>query len=120
MGNTANPEPAHSSDTSEIETLRHLLLSTLVLVIIVSGTFNVYLLRQVRNMQKDLDLIRLNANQVVGAYNAEFPQMQEFVRRLTEFGRTNPDFVPILAKYGQAPTNAPVSTPAAKSPPVKK
>ena len=120
MENLPNPEPARSSDASEMESLRHLLLSTLVLVIIVSGTFNIYLWRQLRFEQRDLEIRRPQANQIIGVYNAEFPQVKEFVRRLTEFGRTNPDFVPILAKYGQAPTNAPVSTPAAKSPPVKK
>ena len=120
MENTPNPVPTPSSDISELESLRHLVLSTLVLVIILSGTFNIYLWRQLKYARADLTTMRPQANQIVGDYNKSFPGMQEFMHRLTEFGRTNPDFVPILAKYGQQPTNAPVSAPVTKGPPAKK
>jgi hypothetical protein len=42
----------------------------------------------------------------------------DFLKKVTEYGRTHPDFVPILAKYNLKPagaTSAPAATP--KSPP---
>jgi len=38
--------------------------------------------------------------------------MNDFVSRIKEYGRTHPDFAPVLAKYGLKPT-APAAAPVA-------
>jgi hypothetical protein len=50
------------------------------------------------------------------------PLMNDFVVKLTEYGRTHPDFAPILAKYNLKPTAAtgvPAIAPATSLPAAK-
>jgi len=66
---------------------------------------------------------------LVDAYNKQAgPQMDAFIEKLKEYGRengrTHPDFVQILARYGIAPTDstgapAPATT-KTSTPPTKK
>ncbi len=44
------------------------------------------------------------------------PLMSDFIKKITEYGRTHPDFAPVLAKYGIRLTNAPPASPAAIAP----
>jgi hypothetical protein len=78
------------------------------------------LLRQWRTTSKDLAAIRPQATQMIAEYQkSSGPAMENFVKRITEYGHTHPDFVPVLAKYGlkpAAPTNAPPVKPAATAP----
>ena len=117
------PVPTEPNDLqAQFDSLRHLIVSILILVVVISGTFNIYLLRQWRSTSKDLAGIRPQAAQIITEYQkASGPVMQEFVRKLTEYGRTNPDFVPILIKYGLKPatptnslTAAPITIPKKK------
>jgi hypothetical protein len=51
---------------------------------------------------------------VVQAYNNDKPNVDAFVAKLADYGRTHPDFAPIMKKYQlQPPTNsvAPASAP---------
>ena len=99
-----------------IDALRHLVVSILILVVVISGTLNIYLLRQWRSTSKDLAGIRPQATQMIAEYQkVSGPLMNDFVKKITEYGRTHPDFAPVLAKYGlkpAAPTNAPPAAPA--------
>ena len=52
--------------------------------------------------------------EIVGYQKGEFPLEQEFVKRVTEYQRTHPDFTPILAKYNLKPA-APTGAPPASS-----
>ena len=49
--------------------------------------------------------------------------MDDFVRKITDYGQTHPDFAPILAKYGIKPAvpaaAAPAVPAAAPAPPAK-
>jgi len=91
----------------------------LILMVVVSGTLSVFLLRQWQMTRKDLAAIRPGALQIIADYNKErAPRMDAFVERLNNFSRTHPDFVPILIRYG-ALSNAPSasgSTPAPSAP----
>jgi hypothetical protein len=107
----------------QIDSLRHLVISVLVLVIVVSGTFNLYLWRQVKYAKMDLGGVRPQATQMIAEYNrVNAPLMQEFLRKITDYAKTHPDFAPILTKYGvraTAVTGAPpatVTAPAATAP----
>jgi cytoskeletal protein RodZ len=93
--------------------LRKQILTILVLVIIISGSFNIFLLRQWRYVSTD----NKAAKEQIAQYQKVFePQLNEFVRRIQEYGKTHPDFQPIMTKYGLYGTSAP---PAAATPPKK-
>ena len=105
---------------AQYDSLRHLVVSILILVVVISGTLNIYLLRQWRSTSKDLAGIRPQATQMISEYQkVSGPLMQDFVKKLTEYGRTNPEFAPLLAKYGLKPatlTNPPPAAPATTAP----
>ena len=107
-------QPVSSDLQAQLDSLRHLIISVLVLVIMVSGTFNLYLLRQVKYARMDLGGVRQQATQMIAEYKrVNEPLMQDFLRKITEYGKTHPDFAPILTKYGvraTAITNAPPAT----------
>jgi hypothetical protein len=108
-------EPQPQADISalqaQFDSLRHLLVSVLVLLIIVSGTLWIYLMRQVKDTSKALEDIRPQATNMIAQYDKARPVLDKFVANLQEFGRTHPDFVPILTKYGLKPAGTLGATP---------
>jgi hypothetical protein len=124
MDNLDNKTPLQTDANdvqAELEALRHLVVSILILLIIVSGTFTIYLLRQWRTTTKDLSIVRPQVQQMVGVYSKdEAPWMQDILKKLTDYGRTHPDYMPILSKYnirsstttGAPPVTATSPTPA--------
>ncbi len=113
-----NPQPSLQPSTNDLQAqydaLRHLVVSILILVIVISGTLNIYLLRQWRTVNKDLAGIRPQAAQMINEYQkVSGPLMTDFVKKLTEYGRTHPDFAPVLAKYNLKPTGATGAAPVA-------
>ena len=85
--------------------------------IVISGTFNIYLLRQWRTASKDLAGIRPQAAQMIAEYQkVSAPLMTDFVKKITEYGRTHPDFAPVLAKYGLKPAGTTAEVPATAAP----
>lgn len=118
-----NPDPAAQSDLADIraacEALRHSLVSVLILVLVVSGTLNLFFLRQYRNDKSQLKIEGPQIGQIVAEYNRnEGPVLSELVKRLNDFGKTHPDIEPLLARYGikpASPTGA--ATPSATSAP---
>jgi hypothetical protein len=120
MDNAENQISAQS-EVSELraqyDSLHHLVASILVLLIVVSGTLWIYLLRQVKSTKSELEAIRPQAMNIITQYQKTTgPATDEFVRRLMEFGRTHPDFVPVLTKYGIKPAGAPGAVPAPMAP----
>ena len=118
---TAQPEPNDLQE--QYESLRHLVVSALVLILVVSGTFDLYLWRQVRFANMDLAQARPQSQQVAAELNkVSGPVIQDFARKLLDYGKKNPDFAPILAKYrlsdvvGKAPAAmaAPAGAPSKK------
>ena len=99
------PQPTTPPDVSELQakldSLQHLVVSILLLLIVVTGTFWIFLMRQVRTTGVDLAGFRAQATNVIAAYEkSDKPAMDSFIDKLREFGRTNPDFAPYLAKWG--------------------
>jgi hypothetical protein len=116
------PVQADASDLrAQYDQLRQSIVSVLILVIVISGTLNIYLLRQWQSSRKDLAAIRPQAAQMIGEYQkVSGPMMSDFVKKISDYGRNHPDFTPVLAKYGikpagttSAPQTAPSSPPAA-------
>src|SRR5262245_46175250 len=123
------PETPVSShpDLAELQaqfaSLRQTVVSLLVLIIVLSGSFNLYLLRQVNYSRKDLENIRQQAGPVITDYQTNSGlAMDTFIQKLQEYGRVHPDFQGIIKKYGldkPAPgtTNAATATPPAAAAP---
>jgi hypothetical protein len=120
MDNLDNKTPLQTNTNdlqAQCDALRHLIVSILILVIVVSGTLNIYLLRQWRSASKDLAGIRPQAAQMIADYQrVSAPLMTDFVKKITEYGRTHPDFAPVLAKYGFKPAGSPGTAPATTPP----
>lgn len=113
-------QPAAKPELSELraqyESLRSLVVSLLVLLLIISGTFNLYLLREVKYSRDDLAALRPRISRLVADYDrVTAPLIKNFVTQLQEFGKKNPDFTPILAKYHLTPGSTPNTAPAAPS-----
>jgi hypothetical protein len=93
--------------------LRQLVTSLLVLMIVVSGTLSLFLLRQVRYSSRDLEALRPQAMQLITEYQkTSGPAMDEFVKKITEYGQAHPDFKPIMTAYGLDKTEAGPKPPA--------
>jgi hypothetical protein len=118
LDNKTPVQPDLNDLQAQYDALHHLVMSLLILVVVISGTFNIYLLRQWRSTSKDLAGIRPQAVQMIAEFQKDSgPKMQDFVSKLGDFGRNHPDFLPVLAKYGlkpTTPTNASPATPAPK------
>ncbi len=114
MDNLDQPQPSLQIERpgveQQCESLRQLVTSVLVLVFIISGTFNIYLFRQYRAVSKEFAPMRPQMAQILSECNKINSVATEFAKRALEFGKTHPDFAPILAKYNISaisPTSAP-------------
>jgi hypothetical protein len=97
--------------------LRKQILTILVGLIFVSITLNIYLLRQWRWATGDNKAAKEQAGPLINEYQKTIePRFNEFVRRIQDYGRTHPDFQPIMTKYGLSSTSGP---PASATPPKK-
>ncbi len=106
LTNAARPNPVAGSSELVLQTLRSLRRSfqyTLLLMIILSGSLFVFLLREVSAVRRqNLELGRvITEYQRVGA-----PSLEDFRKKLVEYAHSHPDFGPIMGKYFTA-TNPP-------------
>jgi hypothetical protein len=104
--------PAPQDDIqSQVDRLRQLIHSLLILAIVISGTFAVFLYNQLWYTRKDLEDVRGPVSQ----YNKTAgPATDEFLQKLVTFSKTHPDYHPIASKYGLL-TNVPTVSPRAPS-----
>lgn len=94
---SASSQPADLQ--SQLESLRRLTSSLLLLVLLVSLTLTIFLARQWRFTKSEIDLMGPQASQIIAESGKSLPAMQEFVKRLNEYAKTHPDFGPIANKY---------------------
>ncbi|SRR6266446_2139511 len=114
----AATQPDLTELQEQYENLKSLVVSILLLVVVLSLTANIYLLRQVRHASADLSAIPPQARQMIADYNrVNAPAVRDFLNKITEYGRTHPDFVPILTKYGLKPAPAPGAPAGTATPP---
>jgi len=110
--------PSDSSDLQEkFRWLHRQIQILLVLVILVSGTLTLFLLRQYRETNTALQSNR----QIVAQFTTNLaPAMDDFLKRVVEYSHTHADLAQALIKYGINP-NAPMPAPATPTPaPAKK
>src|SRR5437016_10881671 len=81
----------------QIESLRHLVGSVLVLLVIVSGTLTIFLLREMKTTSAQLEAFRAGATNMIAVYQKQqAPLMDEFIKKIQQYGQTHRDFDPIL------------------------
>ena len=105
--------PAQTELMDQIVTLRHQVFTVLLALVVVSGTLTVVLYRQARLTGRDIDAIKPQATLIIQAFSRNRQVMENFVKQLTIYGSTHPDFQPILRKYGIVPQPQPAAAPAA-------
>jgi hypothetical protein len=111
---TPNPQ---TDLIDQVVALRHQVFLLLLALVVVSGTLTVYLYRQASVAKKDLTAVKPQATQMIEAFKRDHPMMDTFVKQLTAYGVTHPDFQPILKKYGIVPQNQAGPTPVAPAAP---
>jgi hypothetical protein len=109
--------PDAQPDTNDLRKqyldLRKQVFNILILLIIVSGTFSGFLLYQYRQVNRELKAFRPQALPVIEEYNKNLrPRWEEIEKRITEYGRTHPDFGPIMAKFRLMGTNVQTTLPS--------
>jgi hypothetical protein len=103
----------------QLEGLRKLFVATLVAVLILGISLNIFLLRQTAFVRRDLQMVRPQVTQLLANFEKnEEQKIKGFINSLIEFSKAHPDFKPILTKYNiatDAPTAAlaPANVPAA-------
>jgi hypothetical protein len=116
-----NPEPQpinlQTDLMDQVVALRHQVFTLLLALVVVSGTLTVYLYRQASVAKKDLTAVKPQATQMIEEFKRVHPTMDTFVKQLTAYGVTHPDFQPILRKYGIVPQNQAGPTPVAPGAP---
>src|SRR6476646_3951893 len=104
------PQPSSNDWRAHYDSLQHLVISVLVLMIVVSGTLWIFLRWQVKYTSLELEGVRAQATNFIAAYEKTTkPAMDSFINKLADYGRTHPDFAPIMTKYGIKPTGAPAA-----------
>jgi|SRR5215471_8152596 len=102
MDNPENPIPSQPDLRGlqqQVESLQSLVSSLLLILIVISGTLAIFLLRQWRFAKAEVDALTPQATQLAIEYTNSYPVTQDVIRRLAEYGRTHPDFANIAAKY---------------------
>lgn len=105
-----NPASPASSELTELKAqcaqlraqTHNLRIAQLIVAFAVAGFFWV----EARRNGQALETMRPQAAQVADVTKKQSPAINDFVNRLAEFGRTHPDFVPVLTKYGIPTTPA--------------
>jgi cell division protein FtsL len=102
MDNTPIPaasQPELKDLQAQCDYLQQLVSSLLLILIVVSGTLTIFLMRQWRFVKSELDVTIPAANQLMMEYTNTYAMTQDFVKKLAEYGRTHTDFAPIMNKY---------------------
>jgi len=102
-----NESENKTTDTPEISELKaqcaqmsRQITILLAALVVCSVTFAGFVGLQVRRLGRDLESLRPEGMRATEALNKETPHIQEFMAKLADYGRTHPDFQPIVAKYG--------------------
>jgi hypothetical protein len=121
MDTLENKAPAQNEVSElreQVESLRHLVGSILILLVVVSGTFNIFLLRQWKTSKTELTFQKPQVANLVAVYQKnEQPAIENFIKKMVEYGQTHADFAPILNKY-QIKAAPPPSGATSPAPPV--
>ena len=100
MNETPTIPSAPDDLADEVASLRRQISILLLALIVVSGTLTTYLYYQSRTIGGDLGALEPQARDIILNYDKSLPTIQKFVHDLVIYGRSHPDFEPVLKKYG--------------------
>jgi hypothetical protein len=95
----ASAQPDLKNLQAQCDYLQQLVSSLFLVLIVISGTLTIFLMRQWRFVKTELDAVTPQAVQIAAEHSNNYAMTQDFVRKIAEYGRTHPDFAPIVAKY---------------------
>ena len=105
--------PAGADDVNaQLASVASMLNSILVLVLVLAGVVDLFIVRQVKNTRTDLTNIRPFVAQAAAQAQHNAPALDDFARKLADFGRTHADFAPIVTKYGLKASTSTNAAPA--------
>jgi hypothetical protein len=117
---TPSSQPQPADLRAQVDSLAQMVSSLLVLTIILSGTLNIFFWHQYQAKRAEVNIL----NQFINEFNNTQQIRKEFVARLLDFEKKNPDFSPIVQKYNlrdalpalapSSPASAPAKPPANK------
>ena len=96
---SSSPQPDLKDLQAQCENLQQIVSSLLLVLIVVSATLSIYLLRQWRFVKGEVEGLTPQAVQMITEHTNSYAMTQDFVRKVAEYGRTHPDFAPIMDKY---------------------
>lgn len=100
MNESETDLPAPDDLAVQVVSLRRQITLLLLALTVVSGTLTTYLFYQSRTMGKDIAAFEPQARAIVQNYQANLPHIQKFIQELVSYGKSHPEFQPILKKYG--------------------
>lgn len=96
------------NDSDNCQSCRVLLVAVLFSLLLLCAGLGLTYLRQAAQMKMQV----VQSERVVQAYNTNvLPRINSFVKNLQLFSKSNPDFGPILTKYGLQPGASPAAAP---------
>ena len=105
--------PATTPSSDVVANLQTQVYYLLIAIILLSGTFAMFVYIQARRTQADLAATKKVGEPILQAFAQEKTTVEAFLAKLVEYGKTHPDFAPVLAKYPwffQFQTSAPPAT----------
>ena len=102
MNDTPLPTPAPVASenvANAVATLEKQVHNLLVIVILLVGVLDIYMLRQWVVMRKEVVAIEPQFAQIKENFDRAMPGMNAFMKQLTDYAKAHPDFQPVLAKY---------------------
>lgn len=104
------PPPSGEPDVqAEFQALRQQVIWVLLIVIVISGTLNIFFLRVWNFTRASLHNSRALYVQELSQFESQTNRMTQIVNGLTDYGHSHPDFMGILNHYGLS--NSPAATP---------
>ena len=113
--------PVESESLADaVATLRVQFQAALIIMIMLSGALDLYLLRQYTSLRKEVAALEPQVGQMLADYQrVSVPLINSFLGKLTEYAKTHPDFQPILTKYNVQAAAPATPQPAASQPATK-
>jgi len=91
--------------SDQLAALQRQVFILLLALIVVSGTLTATLYHEARGMRRDLAA----GKQLIITVNHDQPVIVSMINQIAVYGRTHPDIVPLLNKYGIGPNGIPTA-----------
>ena len=102
-----SPAAPEQTLREEVQSLRMLAAWMLLAIGCLAAAMSIFLFRQVRTINRQV----VDQKRIVNEHQTNaLPKINWFIGNLQSFAKTNPDFNPILAKYGLLPSQAPANS----------